>query len=347
MNHDMDRRNTEGNYQLHCHATVKNAIDIRYWIPADHVQHYILGPCFKKGITSEVQRTCTHFMNSASDMVSHVCSSTKIITKCVKLSYETTSMGITPDIRTIACSTNHNSSLPTDSDFDDDTTTISQAIKKRRITPSNTDQPGPIPEISNLALRIVIVDDSTPSHTIFHAQENLTISHPTNTTLLVSATKSMIDSHPVIIIGPSWTENEMPIGPNSEFNSHIITEDITDTEVNSNVDNFLIDHDPTSQNPDGELALMNDSELHMTGVVEPHVFAYLESFFNQYSSAQVINTQLIQTDKKKIDAVKKVLLEIVGIEFDIITEEEEHLVEELKAKLDEADDIYGYMWCSI
>ena len=38
------------------YATAENAIDTRYWIPTNIIQNYILGPCFKRGITSELQR---------------------------------------------------------------------------------------------------------------------------------------------------------------------------------------------------------------------------------------------------------------------------------------------------
>ena len=38
------------------YATAENTIDTRYWIPTDIIQNYILGPCFKRGITSELQR---------------------------------------------------------------------------------------------------------------------------------------------------------------------------------------------------------------------------------------------------------------------------------------------------
>ena len=38
------------------YATAKNTIDTRYWIPTNIIQNYILGPCFKKGITSKLQR---------------------------------------------------------------------------------------------------------------------------------------------------------------------------------------------------------------------------------------------------------------------------------------------------
>ncbi|KAF3433534.1 hypothetical protein FNV43_RR24636 [Rhamnella rubrinervis] len=89
------------------------------------------------------RKTCTYFMNSASDMVSHIFPSTKIITKYVKPSYETTFISTipAPASKTTTCSTDHNdaSPSPTDSgsDSDDDTATISQAIKKKRTTTSN------------------------------------------------------------------------------------------------------------------------------------------------------------------------------------------------------------------
>ncbi|KAF3433618.1 hypothetical protein FNV43_RR24721 [Rhamnella rubrinervis] len=38
------------------YATAENVIDTQYLIPAGPIQYYILGPCFKKGITFEVQR---------------------------------------------------------------------------------------------------------------------------------------------------------------------------------------------------------------------------------------------------------------------------------------------------
>ncbi|KAF3438475.1 hypothetical protein FNV43_RR21237 [Rhamnella rubrinervis] len=252
----------------------------------------------------------TYFMNSASDMVSPVFLSTEITTKYMKPSYEMTSTSITPANTTIACSTNHNvvSPLLTDSDSDDDTAIISQAIKKRRTTTSNTTGP--------------ISHDSTPSHAITQVQEDPTIPSPTNldATLSISANTSVdvsheIDPHLIVTIDPPLTETEM------SFNSHLIIEDITEAERNSDVDDFLIDHDPT-QNSDCELALRNNSELHTAEVVEPHVFGNLENFFNQNPSPQVVNTQLAQSDKKKIDAVKKVLLEMVGTGFDIVTEEE-------------------------
>ncbi|KAF3431770.1 hypothetical protein FNV43_RR26506 [Rhamnella rubrinervis] len=75
------------------------------------------------------------------------------------------------------------------------------------------------------------------------------------------------------------------------FNYHLIIEDITEAERNSDVDDFLVNHDPNhdpAQNSNCELALTNNSE----------------------------------TDKKKIDAAKKVLLEMVDIGFDIVTKEE-------------------------
>ncbi|KAF3440768.1 hypothetical protein FNV43_RR19054 [Rhamnella rubrinervis] len=197
-------------------------------------------------------------------------------------------------------------------DSDDDTATISQAIKKRRTTTSNTTGP-----ISNLVARTMTVDDSTPSHAIIQVQEDPTIPSPTNldATLSVLANTSVdvsheIDPHPIVTIDLPLTEIEMP------FNSHLIIEDITEPEHNSDVDNFLIDHGPT-QNSDCELALTNNSELHTAEVVEPHVFVDLENFFNQNPSPQVINTQLVQSDKKKINAAKKVLLEMVGTGFDI------------------------------
>ncbi|KAF3456043.1 hypothetical protein FNV43_RR00686 [Rhamnella rubrinervis] len=169
-------------------------------------------------------------MNSTSDMVSYVFSSTKITTKYMKPSYETISI-----------------------DSDNDIVTIYQVIKKRRATTFNT--------------------------------AGLDVSHE-------------INPHPIVTIDPSLIETEMP------FNSHLIIEDIAEAERNSDVDDFLINHDPNhdpAPNFDCELAL----NLHIAEVVEPHVFADLESFFNQNSSAQVINTQLVQTDKKKINAAKK------------------------------------------
>ncbi|KAF3443105.1 hypothetical protein FNV43_RR17026 [Rhamnella rubrinervis] len=216
--------------------------------------------------------------------------STEITTKYVKPSYEMTSTGITLANKTITCSANHNavSSPPTDlgSDSDDDTATISQAIKNRRITSSNNTG-----HISNPTPRTMTVDNSTPSHTITQVQEDPTIPSPTNLdmTLTVSANSSVdasheIDPHPIVIIDPPLTETEMP------FNSHLIIEDITEAEHNSDVDDFLIDHD-SAQNFDCELALMNSFEL-------------------------------VQSDKKKIDEAKKVLLEMVRTGFDIITEEE-------------------------
>ncbi|KAF3443344.1 hypothetical protein FNV43_RR13026 [Rhamnella rubrinervis] len=137
----------------------------------------------------------------------------------------------------------------------------------------------------------MIVDNSTSSHAITQVQKDSTIPSPTNldATLSVSGNTSVdvsheIDPHPIVTIDPPLTKTKMP------FNSHLIIEDITEAEHNSDVDDFLVDHD-LAQNSDCELALTNNSEL-------------------------------IQSDKKKIDEAKKVLLEIVGIGFDIVTEEE-------------------------
>ncbi|KAF3453884.1 hypothetical protein FNV43_RR04325 [Rhamnella rubrinervis] len=85
----------------------------------------------------------------------------------------------------------------------------------------------------------------------------------------------------------------MPIGPYSRFNSHPLIEDIIETKDNSNIDDFLVDHDSVIQNSNRELAPINDSELHIAEVVKPHVFSNIESFFNQNLSSRIINTQLV------------------------------------------------------
>ncbi|KAF3456672.1 hypothetical protein FNV43_RR01326 [Rhamnella rubrinervis] len=106
------------------------------------------------------RKTCTYFMNSALDMVSHIFSSTEIITKYVKPSYETTFIG----------------TIPAPANFDDDTATIFQAIKKRRTTTSNAAGP-----ISNPAPKTPTIDNLTPSHIITCVQQDSTIPSPNRT----------------------------------------------------------------------------------------------------------------------------------------------------------------------
>ncbi|KAF3431906.1 hypothetical protein FNV43_RR26642 [Rhamnella rubrinervis] len=122
-----------------------------------------------------------------------------------------------------------------------------------------------------------------------------TIPSPINLDMTLTDASHEIDPQPVVTIGPSLAETEMP------FNSHLIIEDITEAEGN----------------PEFLLQLHTAKE-----VVGPHVFADLENFFNQNPPPQILNTQLVQSDKKKINAAKKVLLEMVGTGFDIVTEEE-------------------------
>ena len=53
-------------------------------------------------------------------------------------------------------------------------------------------------------------------------------------------------------------------------------------------------------------------QLHIETIVQPYVFADLESFFNQSYSSQVTPAQLTHIDKEKIDDAKKMLLSMVG-----------------------------------
>ncbi|KAF3445122.1 hypothetical protein FNV43_RR14815 [Rhamnella rubrinervis] len=116
------------------YVTAKNAIDTKCWILAGPIQHYILGPCFRKDITSEVQ--------------------------CIY------------------------------------------------------DEQGP---------------EKFPYEWEFGASHE-------------------IDSQLVDPINHSWAK--MSIGPYLRFNSHPIIKDITKAEDNFDIDDFLIDHNPTTQNSD-------------------------------------------------------------------------------------------------
>ena len=62
-------------------------------------------------------------------------------------------------------------------------------------------------------------------------------------------------------------------------------------------------------------------QLHIETTVQPHVFADLESFFNQSYSPQVTPTQLTQIDKNKMDDAKKMLLLMIDTWFDDVIEE--------------------------
>ncbi|KAF3438272.1 hypothetical protein FNV43_RR21033 [Rhamnella rubrinervis] len=170
--------------------------------------------------------------------------------------------------------------------FDVDTVTISQAIKKRRTQLLILVDP-----VFNLVPRTMTIDHSTHSHTITQVQENMTIPSPANldTTLSVSVNTSVdvshdIDLQPIVTIDPLLTKTEMP------FNSHLIIEDITDAEGNSDVDDFLIDHDP-AKDSDFELALMNNSELNF--IIMPHFiityFLLTISFFFSFILQKLSN----------------------------------------------------------
>ncbi|KAF3454098.1 hypothetical protein FNV43_RR04545 [Rhamnella rubrinervis] len=258
-----------------------NVLFGRKILQADLVMHIAQNASHSFTIVRVVpsMKTCIYFMNPASDMVSHVCSSTEITTKYMKPSYEMTSM-----------------------DSKDDTTTISQAWSY----------------------------DSTPSHTITQVQEDPTIPSRTNldTTLSISANMSVdvsyeIDPHPIVTIGPSLTETRI------SFNSHLIIEDIIEAKRNSDVDDFLADHDP-AQNSDCELALTNNTELATFNKFHENIFdatSHRSSMISLQTSIQSKASEYTKASAKLIA--------------------QEHLVEELKAKLIEAEDIYGNLWCSI
>ncbi|KAF3434657.1 hypothetical protein FNV43_RR21742 [Rhamnella rubrinervis] len=298
------------------------------------------------------RKTCTYFMNTASDMVSHVFLSTEIITKYVKPSYEMTSISIIPANRTITCSNDHNAaSALTDSgsDSNDDTATISQAIKKRRTTTSNTAGP-----------RVILPGQTFPPRNIKRKGKSGTTFFPkgdrhaptthTNITSQSSLAKQLsdqsesettdasheIDPQPVVTIVPSLAETKMP------FNSHLIIEDITEAEGNSDVDDFLIDHDP-AQNSNCELALTNNFESTISKFL--HSLDEKLATFNKFRENIFDATSHCSSMISLQTSIQSKALEYTTASAKLTAQE--HVVKELKAKLAEAEDVCGNLRCSI
>ncbi|KAF3455884.1 hypothetical protein FNV43_RR00526 [Rhamnella rubrinervis] len=195
---------------------------------------------------------------------------------------------------------------------------IMMMILQPSLKPSRRGQQLLMSLISNLAPRTITVDDLTLPHTITQDVSN------------------EIDPHSIITIGPSLTKTETP------FNSHPIIEDITKAERNSDVDDFLIDHDPT-QNSDLELALTNNSKFAISKFLhsldkEPATFnQFHENIFDAAShrSSMISLQTSIQSKASEYTTASAKLTT------------QEHLVEELKAKLTEPADIYENLRRSI
>ncbi|KAF3432608.1 hypothetical protein FNV43_RR27348 [Rhamnella rubrinervis] len=132
-----------------------------------------------------------------------------IRTVACSIDHNTTSMGIISAVRTVACSSDHN-------------TKSMSIISSIRIITCSTDHNAASPPFTDSGS-----DSNDDIATISQA-----IKKRRTTTSNIARPgpdgSHKINSHPIVTIGPSWTETEMRISPNSGFNSHLIIKDITD-----------------------------------------------------------------------------------------------------------------------